>query len=125
MSKKSSKQSGQQSPAFNPALIIVLLLLNLLGIGAILGILLSKNDKPTVTESTPPSVSKDVQVDRLGNITLDRDRVKFDLIALDGGSVNVRQNVSLPQEGFVRGYQQLEQFMDQLIEKGYVERGSE
>ena len=125
MSKKYSNQSEQVASTFNSIPIIVLLLLNLLGVGAILGLLLSQKDAPATTVSNPPSVSKNVRVDRLGNITLDKDRVKFDLIALDGGSVNVQQEVSLPQEGFVHGYQLLEQFMAQLIEKGYVEKGGE
>lgn len=118
-----SKQTP--SPTFNSTPIIALLLLNLVGVGAIIGMLLSKKEPPISNSSKPATASQDLRVDRLGNISLDRDRVKFDLISLEDGSAKVQQEVSLPQEGFVRGFQSLEQFMNQLIEKGFVEKGGE
>ena len=122
---KKTKSSQQEVQKFNSIPVIVLLLLNLLGVGAILGMLQSAKSKSAENDAGS-MVEKQLHVDRLGNINLQRGRVTFDLLTFsEDGSANVRQNVSLPQEGFLHGYSQLEQFMSQMIEKGFVGRSGD
>ena len=71
-----------------------------------------------------PSVSSAVMADEFGNISLDdQNTVRINLMKRNaGGKVEPLQEVAIPLENFMAGFQQQEEFVNQLIEKEIITR---
>ena len=98
--------------------VIVLLVVNLLAILVTLGAVLSR------TAGLDRGASNQIeltQADRIGDIRLNKGQVKFDLLKKTGSAeATVFSQVEMPQEGFLRGFSQMEKFVRELIEAGLV-----
>lgn len=116
-----SKQT-ESAASVNLFPVIALLILNLLAVLVTLGIVLARTADNGGNGLVASSTSKAVAIDRIGDIRLVDNNVVFDLIDLDENAANpeVSKQVTISQEGFVRGYAGMEKFMNQLIELGLV-----
>lgn len=115
MSKKQQTETIVQQTKTNLFPVIALLILNLLAILLAIGILMVR------TQSLVDSGSG-VKADRMGQIKLDQGNVVIDLLELDAASNRhqVSKQLVMRQADFVAGYSSMEDFMRQMIEKGFV-----
>lgn len=107
------------APSVNLFPIMALSVLTLLcTIGAIV-MLVGLHNKVKAT----PEVSSAVMADEFGNISLDQNTVRINLMKRNAaGKVEKLQEVAIPLENFMAGFQQQEEFVDQLIEKDIIKR---
>lgn len=96
--------------------VIALLLLNLIGIGLCIGILMAR------TQSLVDSGVQGIRADRMGQIQLDQGNVVIDLMDMDNSDRRhkVTKQLVMRQEDFLAGYSAMEDFMRKLIEAGVV-----
>ena len=70
-----------------------------------------------------PEVSAAVSVDEIGDIKLDKNLVRINLMKRNAnGKIDKLQEISIPLESFAAGFQQQERFMEQMLEKNILER---
>ena len=99
--------------------VIVLLIANLLAILVTLGAVLSRT--ASLNRGTSANQIELAKADRIGDIRLDKGQVKFDLLKKTGtAEATVFSQVEMPQDGFLRGFGQMETFVRELIEAGLV-----
>ena len=99
--------------------VIVLLVANLLAVLLTLGAVLSRT--ASLNRGASPNQIELAKVDRIGDIRLDKGQVKFDLLKKSGSAdATVFSQVEMPQDGFLRGFGQMEKFVRELIEAGLV-----
>lgn len=105
--------------------VIVLLIANLIGVCIAVIMLYGLHNK-TKAPITPQR-QEIVAADRIGEIKLDRDRVRINLMSIGAKPSDIQkvQEISLPQEGFLKGFSQMQVFIDQLVEQGIVKRNEE
>lgn len=103
----------------------VLLIANLVGICVAIVMLYGLHNKTKMPE--PPQRQEIVTADRVGEIKLDRDRVRINLMSIGSKPSDIQkvQEISLPQEGFLKGFSQMQTFIDQMVEQGIVTRNEE
>ena len=122
MSTTIKNQPAQTStPSVNLFPLTALLIANLVAVCFALFMLVGLHRKV----ATPPPTGDDniVTADRIGGINLDRDRVRIDLINLDGSKVNKVQEISLPlDEGFPEGLSRMQTFMEKMLEEGVLKK---
>ena len=96
--------------------VIALLILNLIGIGLVIGILMAR------TQSLVDSGVKSITADRMGQIQLDKDNVVIDLMDMDATDRRhkVTKQLVIGQEDFLAGFSAMEDFMRKLIQAGVV-----
>ena len=112
-----SKNNPVASNSVNLFPVIGLLVLNLVAVLFTLGAVLSRT---AGLSSGSSDYQKSVNVDRIGDIRLVGEEVVFDLIDIDGDSPEVASQVTISQEGFVRGFTAQESFLNKLIDAGKV-----
>ena len=113
-------KNQDSSPGVNLFPIIALLLANLVAVCIGLFMLVGLHRKvPDASNS-----STVLSADRIGEIKLDRDRVRINLMKFDdGGKIQKVQEVSMPfQEGFLNGFDQMQTFVDKMVEEGIIEK---
>jgi hypothetical protein len=103
--------------------VIALLVLNLLAVLFTLGAVLSRTAGLSSANGGSDNVA--VSVDRVGDIRLHEGNVVFDLINIDGTNPKIEKQVTMSQDGFVRGYASMEQFVNKMIEQGLVTANEE
>jgi len=92
----------------------VLTLLGVIASAVMLWGLHNKLPKQAATEAV-------VSADEIGKIELDKDIVRIHLMKRsDTGKLAKSQEVELPLENFGSGYERLNSFLNQLIEKGII-----
>jgi len=70
-----------------------------------------------------PEVESVVAVDEIGDIKLDQNTVRINLMKRNANNkIDKLQEVTIPLENFMAGFQQQEEFMEQLIEKEIITR---
>ena len=70
-----------------------------------------------------PSVSSAVAVDEIGEINLDQNTVRFNLMKRSaGGKVEKLQEVVIPLESFITGFGRQQKFMDKMVEEGVIKK---
>lgn len=70
-----------------------------------------------------PAVSTVVAADEIGNISLDQNTVRINLMKRNANDkVEKLQEIAIPLESFMAGFQQQEEFVEQLIEKEIIVR---
>lgn len=101
--------------------IIVLLIANLIAVCIGLFMLIGLHRK---VPNAPSDSSTVLSADRIGEIKLDRDRVRINLMKFDdGGKIQKVQEVSMPfQDGFLNGFDQMQTFVDKMVEEGILEK---
>ncbi|QEG24194.1 hypothetical protein [Mariniblastus fucicola] len=107
-------------PSVNLFPVLAMSMLTLLGVIAALVMLVGLHNKvPKADAAAPASIA----VSEIGNIKLDKDMVRINLMKRTaGGKVDKLQEITIPLEKFAAGFQQQENFMEQMIEKGIITR---
>jgi len=105
------------TPSVNLFPLMALSVLTLLGVIAGVVMLLGLHNKMPKQAATQAVVS----ADEIGKIELVKDQVLIHLMKRnDAGKLTKTQEIELPLENFGSGYERLNSFLDQLIEKGII-----
>ena len=114
---KRNETAAPQSVNLFP--LTALAFLTLLGVIAGLVMLFGLHNK--IQKS--PEMETVVVADEIGEIKLDKDMVRINLMKrTPGGSVDKMQEIELPLEKFAAAYPRLQSFMDQMIEKEIISK---
>ncbi len=102
--------------------VTALLIANLVGVLIAIVMLYGLHNK--TTKPKPPKLDKIVSADRIGEIKLDRDRVRINLMTIGERPSDIQkvQEISISQEGFLKGFSQMQTFIDEMVEQGIVTR---
>lgn len=113
------KQDPPQSISLFP--VIALLLANLVAVCIGLFMLVGLHRK---VPDAPTKQATELVADRIGEIKLDRDKVKINLMKFDdAGKIQRVQKISLPvEEGFLNGFERIQTFIDKMVEEGILEK---
>ena len=113
------KNNEVTSSSVNLFPIMALSLLTLVGTIAAIVMLVGLHNK--IQKS--PSVATTVSVDEIGDIKLDNNFVRINLMKRNtNGKIDKLQEIAIPLENFTAGFQQQEKFMNQMIEKEIISR---
>jgi len=108
-----------KAPSVNLFPILALSFLTLLCTIAAIVMLVGLHNKVKAA----PSISTGVVADEFGNISLDQNTVRINLMKRNAaGKLDKLQEVAIPLENFMAGFQQQEEFVNQLIEKEIITR---
>jgi len=101
--------------------IIALLVANLIAVCIGLFMLVGLHRK---VPSAPTSGDAILSADRIGEIKLDRDKVRINLMKFDsGGTIQKAQEFSLPlKDGYLAGLERMQTFVDKMVEEGIIEK---
>ena len=99
--------------------IMALSVLTLIGTIAAVAMLIGLHNKV----QKDPAVSSVVSVDEIGDIKLDQNLVRINLMKRNAsGKIDKIQEIAIPLESFAAGFEQQEKFMNQMIEKEIITR---
>jgi len=116
---RSKMKNEAKAPSINLFPIMALSVLTLLC--AIAGVVMLVGLHNKVQASAP--VSTAVNADEFGNISLDQNTVRINLMKRNANDkVEKLQEIAIPLEKFMAGFQQQEEFVNQLIEKDIITR---
>lgn len=117
---QSPKMKNQESATgVNLFPIMALLIANLVAVCIGLFMLVGLHRK------TPnaPATDAVMTADRIGEIKLDRGNVRINLMKFGSdGKIGKVQEVAIPQDGFLKGFDSMQNFIDKLVENGIVEK---
>lgn len=107
------------APSVNLFPIMALSVLTLLCSIAAIVMLIGLHNKVKKEASVPAAV----EADEFGNISLDQNTVRINLMKRNANDkIEKVQEIAIPLENFMAGFQQQEEFVDQLIEKEIIVR---
>lgn len=108
------------APSVNLFPIMALSVLTLLCTIAAIVMLVGLHNKVKKEQAT---VEAAVEASEFGNISLDQNTVRINLMKRNASDkLEKLQEIAIPLENFMAGFQQQEEFVDQLIEKEIIVR---
>ncbi len=114
-------KKSETTPNVNLFPIMALLIANLIAVCIGLFMLVGLHRK---VPSAPSDAKQILSADRIGEIKLDRGNVRINLMKYDsdGSSVDKVREVSIPLDGFNKGFSAMQTFVDKMVEKGIVQK---